>query len=273
METIFAPGKSDAAKSGASVAKNSAVSLVVSDGPNVPTVTVPSVKGEQLTPATQFITAAGLSYTVRYVTSNQPIGTVLAQDPAGGSKVKATVKVVLTVSGTQTSVSVPSVLGQSPASAGATLRGAGLNVGSQTNACSSAYSTGLVSSQSPGAGANVQPNASVNIVVSSGSCVSVPGVVGQSQSAAQSAISGAGLVANTTFDTTCANGAAPGNVDNQSPASGTQVANGSTVNISVCQSATTTTTTTSTTTTAPSSTTTTATTAVRGGPPGGGGGP
>ena len=36
---------------GASVSKNSAVNLVVSDGPNIPIVTVPSVKGQQLTAA------------------------------------------------------------------------------------------------------------------------------------------------------------------------------------------------------------------------------
>ena len=34
---------------GTSVSKNSAVNLVVSDGPNIPTVTVPSVTDEQLT--------------------------------------------------------------------------------------------------------------------------------------------------------------------------------------------------------------------------------
>ena len=241
---------------GASVSKNSAVNLVVSNGPNVPIVTVPSVKGKQLTTAIQLIQGAGLTYKVNNVTSTQPVGTVLDQNPAGGAKVKATVPVVLTVSGTQSSVSVPSVLGQSPASAGSTLTQAGLNVGSQTNACSSQFAAGLVSAQSPAAGATVQPNTPVNLVVSNGSCVPVPNVVGQTQSAAQSAITAAGLVANTTTDTTCAGGAQSGNVDSQTPAANTQVANGSTVNISVCQS----TATTTTTTTTPSTTTTTSTT-------------
>ncbi len=102
-------------KAGVSVSKNSAVALVISDGPNIPTVQVPSVTGEQLAPALQKLTAANLTYTVKYVNSNQPTGTVLNQIPAGGSSVKANVKVQLTVSGTQTSVQVPSVVGQSPA--------------------------------------------------------------------------------------------------------------------------------------------------------------
>jgi serine/threonine-protein kinase len=244
-------------KAGASVSKNSAVDLVVSGGPNIPTVVVPTVTGKQLTQAIALLQGANLGYTVHNVTSNQPVGTVLSQNPLGGTKTLETHKVVLTVSGTQTSVSVPSVVGQSPARAGSVLQQAGLTVGSQSTACSS-QPNGVVSAQNPASGASVPPNTSVNLVVSSGNCVSVPGVVGQSQSAATSAITGAGLVANTTFDTTCAGGAQPGNVDSQSPGSGAQVNSGSTVNISVCQAATTTTT--STTTTVPSTTSTTSAT-------------
>jgi beta-lactam-binding protein with PASTA domain/tRNA A-37 threonylcarbamoyl transferase component Bud32 len=244
-------------KAGTSVSKNTAVNLVVSDGPNVPTVQVPSVVGEQLAPAIQKLNAANLSSTVRYVTSSQPTGTVLSQTPAGGSSVKATVKVQLTVSGTQTSVSVPSVLGQSPAVAGSILTQRGLNVGTQSSACSSQFSAGLVALQNPAGGANVPPNTPVNLVVSSGNCVPVPSVIGQSQSAAQTAITGAGLVANTTFDTACAGGATAGNVDAQDPAANAQVLSGSTVTISVCQPASTTTTTTPSSTTSTSSGTTT----------------
>ena len=242
-------------KAGVSVSKNSAVNLVVSGGPNIPTVVVPSVTGKQLTQAIALLQGANLGYTVHNVTSNQSVGTVLSQDPAGGTKTLETHKVTLTVSGTQTSVSVPGVVGQSPARAGSLLQQAGLTVGSQSTACSS-QPNGVVSGQNPAGGASVPPNTSVNLVVSSGNCVSVPGVVGQSQSASTSAITGAGLVANTTFDTTCAGGAQPGNVDSQSPGSGAQVNSGSTVNISVCQATTTTTTTTAT----PSTTTTTSAT-------------
>ena len=102
-------------KSGASVPKNSAVDLVVSGGPNIPTVVVPTVTGKQLTQAIALLQAANLGYTIHNVTSNQPVGTVLSQDPAGGTKTLETHKVALTVSGTQSTVSVPSVIGQSPA--------------------------------------------------------------------------------------------------------------------------------------------------------------
>src|SRR5271155_867750 len=190
-------------KAGASVAKNSTVDLVISSGPPA-TAIVPDVKGKQLTQAIASLQAASLGYTIHNITSNQPVGTVLSQSPAAGEKIPETEKVALTVSGTQSVVSVPSVIGQSPARAGSILTQAGLGVGSQSTATGcSGQQAGSVSAQSPGAGANVPPNTPVNLVLSNGTCVSVPGVVGQSQSAATSAITGAGLVANTTFDTSC----------------------------------------------------------------------
>jgi serine/threonine-protein kinase len=242
---------------GASVGKNSAVNLVVSSGPNIPTVEVPSVTGLQLAPAIQRLTAANLSYTVKYAESNQPSGIVLSQDPAGGSHIKANIPVALTVVGTQTSVSVPSVLGQSQTNAGAILTRAGLNIGSQTSACSSQFPSGSVASQDPGGGANVPPNTPVNIVISTGACATVPSVVNQSQSAAQSALTHAGLVPSTASGGTCATGVPNGNVVSQNPTAGTQVGPGTTVTIAVCQSA-------PPPTTAPTTTSTTSTTTTTG---------
>jgi serine/threonine-protein kinase len=252
-------------KVGTSLAKHATVHLIVSTGPNIPTVQVPAVTNEQLSAAIQKLQAANLTYKVTYVPSNQPNGWVLNQDPAAGAPIKANVPVTLTVSN-QTAVSVPSVLGQSPTAAGASLARAGLNVGSTSQGCPAAYPSGTVAAQSPGGGANAPPNGSVSLVISD--CVTVPGVVGQDANSAQNQITNAGLNANTTFDTSCPNNAQPGNVDNQSPAGGSQVASGGTVNISVCQANTTTTGSTTTSTTAQGlrGTTTTAPTIPSGGP-------
>ncbi len=105
------------------------------------------------------------------------------------------------MSANQTSVSVPSVVGQTPTAAGAILNQAHLNVGGQTGACSDQYTGGLVSAQNPQAGQTVPPNTAVSVVISTGRCAVVPGVVGQDSGSAQQAIAAAGLVANTTFDT------------------------------------------------------------------------
>jgi serine/threonine-protein kinase len=219
-------------KAGTSVSKNSAVNLVVSNGPNIPTVQVPDVTGEQLAPAIQKLSAANLHYTVKYETSNQAVGIVLSQNPVGGSNIKANIPVQLTVSGNQTSVSVPSVLGQSPANAGSILSQHGLNVGSQNSGCNGQYSSGVVASQSPGPGVSAPPNSAVNLMISN--CVSVPAVIGQFQNAAEGTLSGAGFNVSATSDATCANGATNGQVDNQNPVGGALAAPGSTVAIAVC---------------------------------------
>jgi eukaryotic-like serine/threonine-protein kinase len=241
---------------GTSVPKNSSVALVVSNGPKVVYVLVPSVVNEQYTTATQTLSAPGtaLSFRANFVTSTRPQGTVLAQSPAGGLKVKSTTVVVLTVSGQQTSVDVPSVLGQGPATAGEMLKGANLAVGTQTSQCSSQFGSGLVSSQSPGAGDSVPPNTPVNLVVSTGDCISVPSLLGDTVTQAQAALSSVNLTLGTqAMDPTCANGAQPGNIDNQTPAAGSQESSGTAVNVDVCNPP-------NTTTTSSTSTTTTTTT-------------
>jgi serine/threonine-protein kinase len=178
------------------------------------------------------------------------VGVVLSQSPTGGSSIKANIPVQLTVSGTQTSVSVPSVLGQSPANAGSILTQHGLNVGSQTSGCNGQYQSGLVAAQTPGPGASAQPNDSVNLMISN--CAQVPGVIGQTQGTAVSTLSAAGFMPSATADPTCPGGATNGHVDNQNPGANALAAPGSTVSIAVCQQAPATTTST----TNPSTTTT-----------------
>jgi serine/threonine-protein kinase len=230
---------------GTKVNKNSSVALVVSNGPTITYVPVPSVTGEQQTPATEALSGVGLAYKIKYITSNQPTGTVLKQNPVAGTKVASTATVTLTISGQQTTANVPSVLGQTAAAAGGLIKAANLNVGAQTMACSSQFGSGLVSSQTPTAGSQAPPNTAVTLVISTGDCVPVPNVIGEPQQEAASDISTANLSPVFTDDTTCANGAQPGNVDSETPVAGSQVSSGSTVNMTVCQASDTTTTTTS----------------------------
>ena len=223
-------------RAGSKVSKNSKVNLVVSAGVAVANVTVPTVVGEQLTLATQTLQAAGLNYKISsYVTSNKPAGTVLDQTPAGKALVPSTTIVQLTVSGQQTSATVPNVVGITPAAAGSALTTANLSVGTQTSMCSSTVANGLVASQSPQAGASEPPSTPVNLVVSTGACASVPSVVGMTQSQANSLVTAANLNPVFTLDSGCSNGnAVPGNVDSQTPAAGTSVSSGSTVTMGVC---------------------------------------
>jgi beta-lactam-binding protein with PASTA domain/tRNA A-37 threonylcarbamoyl transferase component Bud32 len=247
---------------GAKVVKNSQVDLVVSAGPTVTTVTVPSVVGQQFTAATELIDQAGLTYKATYVTSTKPSGTVLKQNPAGSTMTESTTVVKLTVSSSQSIVTVPSVVGFTQANAGGTISGDNLTVGNQTSACSQSVAPNNVASQNPSAGTQVKPATPINLVISTGPCsATVPDVIQLTQGAASSAISGvAGLTPAFTQVDCSQSGGTPGTVQSQSPSANT-VLNGpfpATVTMTVCETPTTTTTTpTSSTTTTPTTSTTT----------------
>jgi beta-lactam-binding protein with PASTA domain/tRNA A-37 threonylcarbamoyl transferase component Bud32 len=247
--------------SGAKVAKNSQVDLVVSGGPTVTMVTVPPVVGQQLTAAGEALTSAGLSFKPIYVTSTKPSGTVLKQNPAAGASTKSTTVVKLTVSSTQSSVGVPNVVGLTQTSAGSAITSEGLTVGTQTSACSQQVSTGNIASQSPSAGTQVQASTPVNLVVSTGPCsATVPNVVGDTQAAASSAISATpGLTPSFTQVDCSSSGGTPGTVQTQSPSAGSEVTPPQNVTMTVCEQPPTSTTTTTTTTVGGGGTTTTST--------------
>jgi beta-lactam-binding protein with PASTA domain/tRNA A-37 threonylcarbamoyl transferase component Bud32 len=234
---------------GQKAAKNSRVALVVSAGP---AVTVPNVVGEQLAAANQKLQAAKLRSTVTsYVASNKPQGTVLTQTPVSPQMVKSGTLVKLTVSGTQSVTNVPSVVGITPAAAGSALTSANLTVGSQTSVCSGSAGQGLVASQSPAAGTQVQPNTPVNLEVSTGPCTAVvPSEVGSSQSQAVAAVQAvSGLTAQVAMVDCSSSGGSPGTVQSQTPTGGTTVNTPATVTLNVCSQPATTTSTSTTTTT------------------------
>ena len=228
-------------KAGASVSKNSAVNLVVSGGPNIPTVVVPAVTGKQLTQAIALLQGANLGVH-RPEREQQPARRHRAEPgPAGGTKILATRKVVLTVSGTQTSVSVPSVVGQSPAArrrhpararpdrgqpdhrllGPAQRRGVRAEPGRRhQRRRRTARSTSSSRRQLRHGPRRRRPDPERGHVGHHGRRPRWP---------------------TRRSTPACPGGAQPGNVDSQSPAANAQVHSGTTVNISVCQPTTTTT--------------------------------
>src|SRR5437660_1689051 len=133
-------------------------------------------------------------------------------------------------------VLVPNVVGQMQAAATSAIISAGPTLGTVTMQSSTTAAPGNVISQSPAAGTSVASGLAVNLVVSSGAPppppVPVPNVVGQTQAAATSAITGAGLTVGTV--TMQSSTTVPsGNVISESPAAGTRVAKGSAVNLVV----------------------------------------
>jgi beta-lactam-binding protein with PASTA domain/Ca2+-binding RTX toxin-like protein len=197
----------------------------------VATAIVPNVVGLLDAAAADAITAVGLLVgdVVGVETLAVPVGTVLAQSPAAGTRLALGGRVNLDVAIAPRAV-VPSVIGLTQAVATASITGAGLVVGAVTTASSLIFPPGTVISQDPVGGKKVPVGTAVNLVVSTG--VTAPNVVGLTQAAATTAITGAGLVVGTI--TLQASATVPeGSVISQSPTAGTAVTAGSAVNLVV----------------------------------------
>jgi eukaryotic-like serine/threonine-protein kinase len=133
-------------------------------------------------------------------------------------------------------IKVPDVVGSTVASATATITQAKLVVGTVTDVQSTLGPAGTVVTQSPAAGRTVAESSSVDLEVAATAAptpasLPVPAVVGLSQTAAQSALSGAGFVVVVTQEPSSS--VAGGSVISQSPSAGVVVARGSTVSIVV----------------------------------------
>jgi len=129
------------------------------------------------------------------------------------------------VAAAPTTVSVPSVVGESEVNATATMANNGLNytISKQT----SNEASGTVLSENPKAGVTVKKGSSVALVVSTGAVqVSVPNVVGQPIASAESTLLGAGFQVTTNY---VSNPAQVGTVISESPGASTQASKGSTV--------------------------------------------
>jgi outer membrane protein assembly factor BamB len=132
---------------------------------------------------------------------------------------------------------VPQVTGISQAGAASILTLEGLTAGSITSEASSVFPAGSVISQSLAPGLGVAIGTVVNLIVSSGpqpTGVIIPNVVGMPQTAAQSAITSAGLTVGAINQANSSTVPA-GYVISQAPASGTSVAPGTAVNLTVSQ--------------------------------------
>ena len=210
---------------GTQVACGSAVDLVISLGPCV----APDVVGLSQAAAAAALADAG--FTVGTVTEEHsdtvPEGSVVSQEPAGGTQVACGSAVDLVIS--LGPCVAPNVVGLSQAAATTTLADAGLTVGVVTFEHSDTAPEGSVIGQEPAGGTQVACGSAVDLVISLGPCVA-PNVVGLSEAAALAALADAGLtVGAVTLERS--DTAPEGDVIGQEPAGGTQVACGSAVDL------------------------------------------
>ena len=130
--------------------------------------------------------------------SDKKDGTILEQDVKAGDTVKrgSQINVVIAGKGDSTSemVKIPSVIGKTKSSAKSTLESAGFSVTFEYGDYNDSVAADVVTAQSPSAKNKAAKGSTVTVTLSPGQKpITVPNVVGASQSQAESALAGAGL--------------------------------------------------------------------------------
>jgi serine/threonine-protein kinase len=142
------------------------VGVLVSNGPE--TVPVPDVTGELENTAAVNLTDAGLKAgTVTEVDSNEPPGTVISQNPAGGSLIPMGSTVDLNVARPAVQLKVPNVVGDGSAEAGAALGAAGFNVTIINQTVTNPAQVDHVIAQNPKPGKKVKRGTTVTLTIGS----------------------------------------------------------------------------------------------------------
>jgi len=228
---------------GTKLARGSRVTLVAGRGSSGSDV--PDVVGLPVDKAFVQLEAAGFKGATRRVASKRRPDTVLAQDPASGTRAQKGSTVSLTISKGGAAVAVPRVVGLTEAAATAKLTEMGFQV--RVSRVSSTKQSGLVISQKPAEGAKAARGSIVGIDVSSGpppptttqtgtttttplTGAKVPRVVGMGQSAAFLRLERAGYRVDS-FPV--ASSRPRGLVVSQRPQGGTRAPSGTVVRLSV----------------------------------------
>lgn len=218
---------------GTAMKSDAPLTLYVSSGPAQ--AEVPDVTGLPKDQAAQQLQTKGFKVTSTLAYSAMvAAGQVISTDPAAGQKADQGSTVTMTVSSGQQPVTIPPVAGLSALAAGQKLGALNLNVSNQSQA-STSVAQGLVIQTDPPSGQTVPVGSTVTVYISTGPpTATVPNLSGDTKSQAQSALSGAGLKGK--FSPVAVNDPnQDGIVQTWNPSTGTTVAQGSTVQVSVGQ--------------------------------------
>ena len=198
-------------------------------------VTVPNVIGQTEAVALVRLRAANLNPVATTIASaTVASGLVVSETPTGGSEVAKGTRVSILVSAGPGSAALPAVEGLTTTSAESRLRAAGFKPTTQEQS-SAKVAQGHVISTDPSAGIEVQVGSPVTVFVSSGPAqVHVPDVIGQSQTAAEAALTTAGLTVGAITPQVSAS-QTPETVLSQSPGATASLPAGGKVNLVVAQ--------------------------------------
>ncbi len=177
---------------------------------------IPAVAGQQVSTAQTLVQNAGFNPVLIYRTDNHRSGTVIAQNPLGGTKAKEGSTVTLTVSQGPGSTTIPSVSFLSEAKAKQAIKQARLKVSRVQPENSNQIPVGDATRTDPVAGTLLPVGAGVTLFVSSGKPnITVPDVTGLSRDSASNQLSNAGFRVATSNQTSTT--VTPGNVITSEP--------------------------------------------------------
>lgn len=168
--------------------------------------------------------------------SDEKDGTILDQDVKAGDTVKRGSQINVVIAGkcdsTSEMVKIPSVIGKTKSSAKSTLESAGFSVTFEYGDYNDSVAADVVTAQSPSAKKQAAKGSTVTVTLSPGQKpITVPNVLGASQSQAESALAGAGLK-YTYADSQYSDTVLAGNVISQTK-SGETVAAGTTITLTL----------------------------------------
>jgi serine/threonine-protein kinase len=211
-----------------------AVALAIVLGRGAEKVTVPDVTGQTEQAAVSALRRAGFAPVASLTPSSTVAsGLVVSETPQRGSALAKGTRVSIAVSSGPSSAAVGNVEGLSVAHALARLRAAGFKPATKSQP-SATVAPGLAIGTDPPAGTVALVGSAVTLLVSSGPAqVRVPDVVGESQTAAEAALSSAGLEVGTISSRVSTQSA--GSVLAQSPHAGASLPSSSKVNLTVAQ--------------------------------------
>jgi serine/threonine-protein kinase len=222
-------------EAGRTVGRDDTITVWVSKGPE-PAV-VPNLVGKTMGDATTSADDAGLVLVndgdVEVTAASGLAGLVAEQNPGAGTTVDSGTDVHVKV-GVIKKVDTPDFVGMTASEAANAGSAAGLNVvtGAPVSLPANDPNIGKVAAQDPSPGTSVDDGSTVTIFIGEIARVQVPDVVGKTESDADNAITAAGLVVGNT--TTASSDSVPsGSVISQSPSAGTEVDDGSAVDLVV----------------------------------------
>ncbi|HZG05586.1 MAG TPA: Stk1 family PASTA domain-containing Ser/Thr kinase [Streptomyces sp.] len=184
--------KTDPVK-GEQVEEGDTITLIMSKGPSE--VEVPDVVGEEADSAEQELENANFKVKRKAEISEQPAGTVIAQDPPGGDKARPGTTITITVATEDQRPTVPRVIDQDYAAAEAQLKALGFNV-NKTEQEDASKAPNTVIAQSIEPNTKAAAGSTITLTVAKAPAeqpVAVPNVQGQTLKDARKALQDAGF--------------------------------------------------------------------------------